>query len=98
MRVYTNDIKAVVRGNFEQNRLDCSGYLEALYTNISGKLTYVKCFAAYLSGGTIMKLTKEQKMYGARLAMSIILLADINEHKYGKLQMLARHLNCQMKK
>ncbi len=35
-----------------------------------------------------MKLTKEQKMYGARLAMSIILLADINEHKYDKLQML----------
>ncbi len=88
MRVYTNDIKAVVSGNFEQNRLDCSGYLEALYTNISGKLIYVKCFAAYLSGGTMMKLTKEQKMYGARLAMSMILLADINEHKYGKLQML----------
>lgn len=35
-----------------------------------------------------MKLTKEQKMYGARLAMSMILLADINEHKYDKLQML----------
>ena len=88
MRVYTNDIKAVVRGNFEQNRLDCSGYLGTLYTNISGKLIYIKCSAAYLNGGTIMKLTKEQKMYGARLAMSVILLADINEHKYGKLQML----------
>lgn len=35
-----------------------------------------------------MKLTKEQKMYGVRLAMSMILLADINEHKYDKLQML----------
>ncbi len=35
-----------------------------------------------------MKLTKEQKMYGARLAMSMILLADINQHKYDKLQML----------
>ena len=35
-----------------------------------------------------MKLTKEQKMYGARLAMSMILFSDINEHKYDKLQML----------
>lgn len=35
-----------------------------------------------------MKLTKEQKVYGARLAMSMILFYDINQNKYHKLQML----------
>lgn len=40
-----------------------------------------------------MKLTKEQKVNGARIAMAAILFADINEHKYNKLQMICETFN-----
>ncbi len=35
-----------------------------------------------------MKLTKEQKIYGARLGMAMILFGDVDEHKYETLQTL----------
>ena len=35
-----------------------------------------------------MKLTKDQKIYGARLGMALILFGDVHEHKYETLQAL----------
>lgn len=45
-----------------------------------------------------MKLTKEQKVYGARLSMAMILLRDALHHEYGIIQNLCEMFNLSNKK
>lgn len=49
-------------------------------------------------GGILMKLTKEQKAYGVRISMAMVLLGDVLHHEYGIIQTLCEMFNLSNKK